>query len=64
MSESHWSLGDDPLTGFRRGDIPSLLDGLGCIQFTNKLKAETQQLGIELVNFKPRLESGIFKCIS
>ncbi len=33
------------------------------IHFTKKWRAETLQLRLESDNFKPRLESGIFKCI-
>jgi hypothetical protein len=32
--------------------------------FTRKWRAETLQRGLEFANFKPRLESGIFKCIT
>jgi hypothetical protein len=34
------------------------------IYFTKKWRAETLQPGLEFDNFKPRLKSGIFKCIS
>ncbi len=34
------------------------------VYFTKKWRAETLQPGLEFDNFKPRLESGIFKCIS
>jgi hypothetical protein len=34
------------------------------IYFTNKWRAETLQPGLEFDKFKPRLLSGIFKCIS
>jgi hypothetical protein len=37
---------------------------IGEIYFTKKWKAETLQLGLEFVNFKPRLKYSIFKCIS
>ncbi len=37
---------------------------IGGIHFTNKWRAETLQTGLEFDNFKPRLKSGIFKCIS
>ncbi len=37
----------------------------GCnIYFTEKLRAETQQPGLEFDNFKPRLKICIFECIS
>ncbi len=36
---------------------------IGGIYFTKKWRAETLQPGLEFDNFKPRLESGIFKCI-
>ncbi len=36
---------------------------LGGIYFTKKWRAETLQPGLEFDNFKPRLKSGIFKCI-
>ncbi len=36
----------------------------GGIYFTKKWRAETLQPGLEFDNFKPRLKSGIFKCIS
>jgi hypothetical protein len=34
------------------------------IYFTKKWRAENLQHGLEFDNFKPRLKSGIFKCIS
>jgi hypothetical protein len=34
------------------------------IYFSKKWRAETRQPGLEFDNIKPRLESGIFKCIS
>ncbi len=37
---------------------------IGGIYFTNKWRAETLQPGLEFDNFKPRLQSGIFKAIS
>jgi hypothetical protein len=37
---------------------------VGGIYFTKKWRAETPQPGLEFDNFKPRLRSGIFKCIS
>jgi hypothetical protein len=37
---------------------------IGGIYFTKKWRAETLQPGLEFDNFKPRLKSGIFKCIS
>jgi hypothetical protein len=37
---------------------------IGGIYFTKKWRAETLQRGLEFDNFKPRLKSGIFKCIS
>jgi hypothetical protein len=36
----------------------------GGTYFSKKWKAETLQPGLELDNFKPRLKSDIFKCIS
>ncbi len=38
--------------------------GIGGIYFTEKWRAESPQPGLEFDNFKPRLESCIFKCIS
>jgi hypothetical protein len=35
----------------------------GGIYFTKKRRAETLQPGLEFDNFKPQLNSGIFKCI-
>jgi hypothetical protein len=37
---------------------------IGGFYFTKKWRAETLQPGLEFDNFKPRLKSGIFKCIS
>ncbi len=37
---------------------------IGGIYFKKKWRAGTQQPGLEFDNFKPRLKSGIFKCIS
>jgi hypothetical protein len=37
---------------------------IGGIYFTKKWRAETLQPGLEFDNFKPRLKSSIFKCIS
>ncbi len=37
---------------------------IGGIYFTNKSRAQTLQPGLELDNFKQRLKSCIFKCIS
>ncbi len=37
---------------------------VGGIYFTNKWRAETLQPGLGFHNFKPRLQSSIFKCIS
>jgi hypothetical protein len=37
---------------------------IGGIYFTKKRRAETLRPGLEFDNFKPRLESGTFKCIS
>jgi hypothetical protein len=37
---------------------------IGGIYFTKKWRAETLRPGLEFDNFKPRLKSGIFKCIS
>ncbi len=37
---------------------------IGGIYFTKKWRAGTLQPGLEFDNFKPRLKSGIFKCIS
>ncbi len=37
---------------------------IGGIYFTKKWRAETPQPGLEFDNFKPRLKSGIFNCIS
>jgi hypothetical protein len=37
---------------------------IGGVYFTNMWRAETLQPGLEFNNFKPRLEGGIFKCIS
>jgi hypothetical protein len=39
-------------------------EAIGGIYFTKKQRAETLQRGLEFDNFKPRLESGIFKCMS
>ncbi len=37
---------------------------IGGIYFTKKRRAETLQPGLEFDNFKSRLQSGIFRCIS
>jgi hypothetical protein len=37
---------------------------LGGIYFTKKWRAETPQPGLEFENFKTRLKSSVFKCIS
>jgi hypothetical protein len=39
-------------------------EAIGGIYFTKTWRAETLEPGLEVDNFKPRLESGIFKCIS
>jgi hypothetical protein len=39
-------------------------EAIGGIYFTKKWRAETIQPGLEFDNFKPWLNSGIFKCIS
>jgi hypothetical protein len=44
--------------------LRSMSESQWSIYFTNNWTAETLKRGLEFDNFKPRLKSGIFKCIS
>jgi hypothetical protein len=52
------------LEKYHSSDWDRCQKAIGGIYFTRKWRAETLQPGLEFDNFKPRLKSGIFKCIS
>jgi hypothetical protein len=45
-------------------DFDVMCFAFGGIDFTNNLKTETRKPDLEFDDFKPSLESSIFKCIS